>query len=383
VKYGALIASLILIPHPTTSAQGTHKSAVQSVTFSAPVLSNTQSNYLSQVTAGDLTHNGLADLAIVNIILGAASIYSVGAGTGFFPIWKFAPSPLGPGSVVLADVNGDGNLDIITSDNLYGSLTIGFGDGQGNFPSSETLNTSDFYGPLAVADLTNNGIADIIGLGFGNVAVVLGTGNGQFQPEIQFGTGGVEPWALAIADVNHDGVPDLIIANIGNYSSNHKPYGSVTVLLGRGDGRFQAPRRYFAGRNPSSIALADFNGDGNVDIAVTNLNLGLSILLGDGKGGFSAPAALFPGLYAGSVVAADFNGDGKQDLALITGSPGQVTLLLGNGDGTFQAPQFFVTGINAIQVVAADFNGDGKPDVATIDSNELEGKVSVLLNTTP
>jgi hypothetical protein len=181
VKYGALIASLILIPHPTTSAQGTHKSAVQSVTFSAPVLSNTQSNYLSQVTAGDLTHNGLADLAIVNINPGC-SFHLLGRSRHWL-LSHLEIRAQSPGS----RKRGAGRRERRRQSRhhhigyLYGSLTIGFGDGQGNFPSSETLNTSDFYGPLAVGDLTNNGIADIIGLGFGNVAVVLGTGKWRRQ----------------------------------------------------------------------------------------------------------------------------------------------------------------------------------------------------------
>ncbi len=182
-----------------------------------------------------------------------------------------------------------------------------------------------------------------------------------------------------MGDLNHDGIPDLVVANNGNRPS----FGSVTVLIGRGDGTFLPPVRYGAGKYPYSVALGDFNGDGNLDVAVTD-GTGLFVLLGNGDGTLSSARSHFAGISPGSVVAADFNGDGRLDLAtvnFIDNYNGQVSVLLGNGDGTFQPPRHFPQGgAGSTQMVAADFNADGKPDLATV--NYSTGNISVLLNLT-
>jgi hypothetical protein len=162
----------------------------------------------------------------------------------------------------------------------------------------------------------------------------------------------------------------------------------VAVLLGKGDGvSFDPPVRYPMRKyeDPLGLVLGDFTGDGNLDIAVTNLESNaVHIFLGRGDGTFMPPKSYFVSYEgAGAIAAADFNGDGALDLAIAScdiPKPCHVSILLGNGDGSFQSPVHFHVGVNPIQVVVADFTRDGKPDIATINGGD--STISILLNTT-
>jgi hypothetical protein len=184
---------------------------------------------------------------------------------------------------------------------------------------------------------------------------------------------GVNPSSIATADFNGDGIPDMAIANSNG--------NSLTILLGNGDGTFtpvsETPQ---TGSTPVFVAVADFNGDGKADLAVANLNSNsLTILLGNGDGTFT-PSLMSPATGNGpeSVTVSDFNRDGIPDLAVANYSGNSVTVLLGNGDGTFNAtamsPQ---TGNNPLSITSADFNGDGISDLAV--TNYYGNSVTVLL----
>jgi hypothetical protein len=242
----------------------------------------------------------------------------------------------------------------------------------------------------AVADLNGDGIPDIVGTCFaevntpGTVFVLLGEGNRKFKQVMHFSSGGQEPYGIAVGDLNHDGIPDLVIANYGSQEGGN--YGNIAVLMGKGDGTFDKPVRYHAGNDPYQLVLSDFIGDGNLDAAVASPNdvNTIRVLLGKGDGTFAAAKAYPSGLYPISIASADFNGDGIPDLAVSNYSnpkPCHVSVMLGNGDGTFQAPAQFRVGVSPIQLVVADFNHDGKPDIATINGGD--STISILLNTTP
>ena len=181
---------------------------------------------------------------------------------------------------------------------------------------------------------------------------------------------------MAVGDFNGDGNSDLALGN----PANSVDRSEVDVLLGDGTGGFGAASVFSSGGGcPTSIAVGDFNGDGISDLAVANYYGGVSILLGDGHGGFSAPTTYSSGGSGlESVVVGDFNGDGISDLAVANALSGTVGVLLGNGDGTFSAPITFSSGGSFPSALCVgDFNGDGKSDLAVANGNS--NTVGVLL----
>ncbi len=227
---------------------------------------------------------------------------------------------------------------------------------------------------IAVGDFNRDGKPDLVTPNaFGdNVSVLLGNGDGTFQPT-RFFAAGTFPWSVAVGDFNGDQKPDLVVAN-GN--SNN-----VSVLLGNGDGTFQNAQNFAAGANPVSVAVGDLNGDGKLDLAVANSVNSLStfsVLLGNGDGSFGAVQSYPADAFTCSISIGDFNGDGKPDLTIVNLiASNSVSVLLGNGDGTFQTAQTFGAGFTPDSEALGDFNGDGKLDIAV--ANRDDPYVSVLL----
>ncbi|MGO4883556.1 MAG: beta strand repeat-containing protein [Bryobacteraceae bacterium] len=233
------------------------------------------------------------------------------------------------------------------------------------------------------ADLNGDGVPDLAilnpcnssycGSGYASVAVMIGNGDGSFQAPVLYATGSFQPMSLAAGDFNNDGAVDLVVASQCASSVNCGT-GQVIVLLGNGDGTFQSPVPYSTGNGSSYfVVTADFNGDGNLDLAVANQTSGnstLAIMLGNGDGTFQAPAAYSTGAASAVFLAvADFNMDGAADLVAANGGTADsVSVLLGNGDGTFQNPVIYPSGGAIANAAAvADFNGDGVPDLAVVN----------------
>ena len=226
---------------------------------------------------------------------------------------------------------------------------------------------------MALGDLTGNGITDIVvpnDVQSGTVNVLLGNGNGTFQSPQDFSPPAANPFAVALADLTPDGIPDLVVADIGS--------NAVSVLLGNGNGTFLAAQSFAAGADPSSVAIGDVNGDGIPDIVVGDdgyAGNAVSVLLGNGNGTFQAPQTFGPGSNALSVELADLSGNGIQDIVMANAGGNTVSVMLGNGNGTFQAPQSFSAGSAPFATAIGDVNGDGKPDIVEANYNT----VSVLL----
>jgi hypothetical protein len=239
---------------------------------------------------------------------------------------------------------------------------------------------SDFVigqNPAAVAtgDFNGDGKTDLVvaNSGSNNVSILLGNGDGTFQAAKDFDADS-SPQFVATGDFNRDGKLDLVVANSGG--------NNVSVLLGNGDGTFQAAVNYAVGSGPQFVATGDFNGDGKLDLVVVNTGgTTVSVLLGNGDGTFQIPLDFSVGGASFSAAVGDFNGDSKLDLAVVNFG-GNVNVLLGNGDGTFQPAVTYSPGnVVAVSIAAADFNGDGKLDlaVASISSGDTgPSSVSVL-----
>jgi hypothetical protein len=201
-----------------------------------------------------------------------------------------------------------------------------------------------------------------------------------FNPAVNYGAGD-GPSSVALGDLDGDGDLDLAVAN--GYSNN------VSVLLGRGDGSFQRQVNYDAGTGPSSVALGDLDGDGDLDLAVANEGGKVSVLLGNGDGSFQSPVTydacatdILDPIGSQYVAIGDLNGDTKPDLAVANdwsngGQDGNVSVLLGKGDGSFQSPVDYEAGENCKCIAIDDLNGDGDLDLAV--ANVSSDNVSVLL----
>jgi hypothetical protein len=331
------------------------------------------------IAVGDFNHDGKPDLAVAAFFQGNQVAVLLGNGDGTFlpPVNYLAGT--GPYSVVAADFNDDGNLDLAVADYaISGTVSILLGNGDGTFQSAKAFSTPQTATFVAVGDFNGDHKLDLVIIDYPMVSVMLGNGDGTFQSPISFmPQQGLT--ALGVGDFNHDGKLDLAVGKQDGGLSQ------VQVFLGNGDGTFRAGANYPVGPAPSSVAVADFRHNGKLDLAVAcSFGMAVAVLLGNGDG-TSQQAVTYSSSSAYWVTAADLNGDGKLDLAVsnfnIGGAPPSsvASVLLGNGDGTFQSAVTYPTGGEGTYVAVADFNGDGKPDLVVTDP--FNNDVVVLLNT--
>jgi hypothetical protein len=318
-------------------------------TFNAAATSATTS-LVTAVVTGDFNGDGIPDLALMNL-QGPMTIL-LGNGDGTFHAAPSPPVALSPSAIEVGDFNGDGNLDIAVLNypgNSGSQITILLGHGDGTFTQGPTTALS-------------------------NGTTTLFNGN----------------W-FAVADLNGDGKLDIAAVSLPNNNDSAcvaSSCGELAILIGNGDGTFTiGPTNYVLSQFPLTIAAADLNGDGIPDLAITDQDASgnglVDLLLGNGNGTFTAQSPVSLGAGQPQFLAVgDFKGDGIPDLAITMGGlstttdlpyPDSVVVLLGKGDGTFPSPPYEavppgVLGLDALGGIAAgDFNGDGLPDLAVSD----------------
>lgn len=319
---------------------------------------------------GDFNRDGIPDLAVEDYNMDSISIF-LGNGDGTFKTPSaFAIAPTtnsGIAEIMVADMNGDGNPDlIVTSGGSGGPVDVFLGNGNGTFTlkGSSGLNTSIF----ALGDFNRDGKMDAVSVDSNNAALYFlqgdGAGNLNRITIANVTTHYSKVWA---GDFNGDGKLDLILEDNTN--------SVFQIRLGNGDGTFQAASTILSGvANISSMAVGDFNGDGKLDIAYTmSGNAAVGLGLGNGDGTFSTQN-LSTGLANGfliRVVSGDFNGDGKLDILTsfdTYSNTSDVVMFLGNGNGTFGSPQ--VTSLpteSATGLTMGDLNNDATPDLVISD----------------
>jgi hypothetical protein len=350
-------------------------------------------NHPQSVAVGDFNGDGYVDLAVLNSSDKTVSILEGDGKGGFIALSAKPATGKGPVAIVVGDFNGDGNLDLGIANSTDGTVSILLGNGNGTFNAQKTYSlpgvilATTSATSLVVGDFNGDGIADLAVvesatldlLGSpvsGVVNIMLGDGTGAFPnskvAQIPVGT---LPSSVVVGDFNWDGNLDFAVAN--------KSDNTISVMLGDGTGTTftQALGSPIGtGTSPTAMAVADFNNDGVLDLAVVDSGQSqIGIYKGNGDGSFtlqtSAPAT---GTTPLSIVAGDFNSDGKIDLAVTNSGQSTASLLLGQGDLTFQPQTTASVGTTPSGITAGDFNGDGAIDLAVANSGS--SNVSILLN---
>ena len=314
----------------------------------------------TSIATGDLNGDGKLDLVTTDWSSGKVTVL-LGLGNG-----KFAPgvdyaAGTYPGSVIVADIDGDGRPDVIVSNQSEGTVGVLLGSGNGKLQQAQTYSIGFNPASIATGDFNGKGRMDLVVSGGSSrlLAVLPNDGRGNLGKPIVHSLSKTST-SLAVADLNQDAHADLALANDD---------GTISILLGAGDGSFRSTPDVKVGQGPlSSILAADFNRDGKVDLAVTLAGeKQLSVLMGKGNGGFDSSVSYRVGSNPVSIALGDVDEDGIPDLVVTNQGSNSFSVLRGNADGTFKSSLDYVAGKGPLAAVTGDFYGAGHLDLAVIN----------------
>lgn len=342
----------------------------------------------------DFDANGHLDVVTANAGDQSFSLL-LNSGEGGFeaPLVNPLSSPEGIASIVAADVNGDGNADVLVPGD-GGTLYAWLGDGAGEFASPATSTAaSGTVNDIATGDINGDGNPDAVLAAWGadEAQICMGDGTGKFDC-----TGSVavsQPYGVALADLDGDGNADLVASSNYNSGSDY----ITGVFLGDGAGNFtpsvglattgvnsDGSPRYDA---PRRIAVGDVNGDDKPDLLIGTAGATAYLFEGNGDGTFGAGTAITTDLSSSgnpqAVALDDVNGDGMLDVIAGNHKESTVAVAPGNGDGTFDAPLVYASGASNAGVAVADMDSDGQPDIVALNglaNDVVSSTVSVYLH---
>ncbi len=321
------------------------------------------------IITADFNGDGKLDLAVANSGSNTVSVL-LGNGDGTFTTKSTPAAGAGANWVVAGDFNEDGILDLAISDLNANTVSVLLGNGDGTFTLKSSAATGSHPVAITTGDFNGDGHLDLAvsNSGAATVTVLLGDGTGLFTTSSTPAVGST-PQVIVAGDFNEDGILDLAVSN--------EESNTVSVLLGTGNGTFQSQATISTGGTgfPIGLIAADLEGTHHLDLAAVNAS-DVAILRGNGLGSFTLignPTTGTNDLITG--VVGDYNGDGKLDLVVSDRSAGKAFLLPGNGDGTFGTKLTFTTAAGSFGVATADFNGDGGLDLAVANGNAANASI--------
>ncbi len=321
---------------------------------------------------------------------------------------------VGPWDIVMGDLNGDGNADLVTPNSTANTVSVLLGNGDGTFQPKADYTVGTQPVALAIGDFNGDGKPDlaVVNLSSSSLSILLNNGDGTFPTTVSVSTGSTTPMSVVASDFDGDGKIDLLVGMnyasaslflgngdgtfrplpsafsccagpvaVGDFNGDRKPdlFIDGYVYPGNGDGTFQTG--IYWGFQGTAVAIGDLNHDGKADFVETGGSSGIYAALGNGDATFQAPTFYNGGNQPIGITVADVNGDGKLDAIAASSGSNNATVWFGAGDGTFPSSANYSTGTTPRGVVAGDFNGDGRTDLAI--SNFGSNNITILLGVLP
>lgn len=309
------------------------------------------------VAVGNIDSDPGLDVLAVNTRSNSISVYT-SDGQGIFTPRGTLPAGDAPQDLALIDLNDDGKLDLVLAIADGDAVTVQLGNGDRTFGTAQSYPVGTAPTRIALGDLNGDHLLDIVASNSrsGDVSVLLATAPGVYGTARTF-VADAEPQAVALGAFDKDGLLGAVTANLGAASA------TVALLRNRGGGVLHGVEDVRADNTPSGLVAADVDGDGLPDLLVSGSTGEVAIFPAQASG-FGPPNRLNIGGRASGVAAADLNGDALPDIIAVDGANDRVAIFLSHGGGRFADPVFYPTAPGPNAVAVGDFDGDGRPDVA-------------------
>ncbi len=332
-------------------------------------------NQTQAVTVVDLNADGNADIATANFLDNTISVF-LNNGSGTYASAVTYAAGNGPTSIAAGDVNGDGKVDLVVTSTSDNQISVFINNNNTGFNARTTVSISYGTDPqdIRLADIDRDGDLDAVYNISGYVYYMINNGSGSFSGGNN-GTNVSAPSGLAVVDFDNDG--DLDFLSVSNSG------GAVLLSRYNGSNWYSSNGSYATGGNSTCIAAGDFNSDGYIDVVTGNLASGngtISYLQNNQNSGLNTKVdyALGTGAQPRGIVAVDFDGDGDLDVVVTNGSADSIVVFTNNGSGVFSKTAQYATGDNPYAVASADIDGDGDMDIIT--ANYTGDNISILKN---